>query len=218
MQLPNDLINKFVKSTNDNRKETKESTAYGTVVKDDNSFYVKLDGSDQLTPISTTSELQDGDRVIVMIKNHTATITGNLTSPSARSADISETIIRVARLETDKVSSDDVKEMVKGNVLWSGSDQMDSTTAINLDAPISEQTVGIVLIFSSYSEDVAQNGNFSHHFVHKKFVELMSECSSSFTIGTAIKTLTIKDGSIVGDSSNVTEGNSGYVLRYVIGV
>lgn len=218
MQLPNDLINKFVKSTNDNRKETKESTAYGTVVKDDSSFYVKLDGSDQLTPISTTSELQDGDRVIVMIKNHTATITGNLTSPSARSADISETIIRVARLETDKVSSDDVKEMVKGNVLWSGSDQMDSTTAINLDGPISEQTVGIVLIFSSYYEDAAQNGNFSHHFVHKKFVELMPECTSSFTIGTAIKTLTIKDSSIVGDSSNVTEGNSGYVLRYVIGV
>ena len=218
MKLPNDLINKFVKSTNDNKKETKESTVYGTVVKDNDSFYVKLDGSDQLTPINTTSELKDGDRVIVMIKNHTATITGNLTSPSARSTDISETIIRVDKLETDKVSSDDVKDMVKGNILWTGSDQMDSTTAINLDAPISEQTVGIVLIFSSYSENSAQNGNFSHHFIHKKFVELMSGCTSSFTIRTSNKILTINDSSIVGDASNVTDENSGYVLRYVIGI
>ena len=135
-------------NSKDKKKETKESTVYGTVVKDNDSFYVKLDGSDQLTPINTTSELKDGDRVIVMIKNHTATITGNLTSPSARSTDISETIIRVDKLEIDKVSSDDVKDMVKGNILWTGSDQMDSTAAINLDAPISEQTVGIILIFS----------------------------------------------------------------------
>lgn len=214
MNLPDYLVNNFVKSTNDNRKETKESTVYGTVVKNGSSFYVRLDGSDQLTPISTTSYLVDGDRVMVVIKNHTATIIGNISSPSASSNDVNESIIRIRKLEIDKVS----KEDIKGNVLWSGSDQMDSTTAINLDNPISEQTVGIVLIFSSYSEDAAQNGNFSHHFVHKKFVELMPECTSSFTIGTAIKTLTIKDSSIVGDASNVTEGNSGYVLRYVIGV
>lgn len=214
MNLPDYLVNNFVKSTNDNRKETKESTVYGTVVKNGSSFYVRLDGSDQLTPISTTSYLVDGDRVMVVIKNHTATIIGNISSPSASSNDVNESIIRIRKLEIDKVS----KEDIKGNVLWSGSDQMDSTAAINLDNPISEQTVGIVLIFSSYSEDVAQNGNFSHHFIHKKFVELMSGCTSSFTIKTSNKILTINDSSIVGDASNVTDENSGYVLRYIIGV
>lgn len=88
MGLSSDLISQFVKATNDNTEPKKETTVYGTVVLYNGTKYVKIDGSDLLTPISTTADTQDGERVTVMIKNHSATVTGNISSPAARSADV----------------------------------------------------------------------------------------------------------------------------------
>ena len=85
MSLSSDLISQFVKVTKDKKKVPSESTVYGTTVSRDGVMYVQLDGSDQLTPVSNTTNIPDeGERVMVLIKNHTATVTGNLTSPSAR--------------------------------------------------------------------------------------------------------------------------------------
>lgn len=88
MALSNDIISQFVKITNDKTEEKKETIVYGTVVVSNSTKYVKIDGSDLLTPIMATADATDGDRVTVMIKNHTATITGNVSSPAARSADV----------------------------------------------------------------------------------------------------------------------------------
>ena len=83
MNLSNDLISQFVKNTKDDTRSKTEKTVYGKVVVYDGSTFVKLDGSDLLTPFSTTTDVKDGDRVTVNIKNHSAIITGNLTSPAA---------------------------------------------------------------------------------------------------------------------------------------
>lgn len=78
MPLTHELISQFVKVTNDKKTETrKETTAYGTVVTQNNIKYVKLDGSDELTPVNTNVVIHENDRVMVLIKNHTATVTGN---------------------------------------------------------------------------------------------------------------------------------------------
>lgn len=97
MALSHELISQFAKIVKDDKKQSSESTIYGTVVTDGNgNKYVKLDGSDQLTPLtdserpsadSTTASANEGERVSVLIKNHTATITGNISSPSVRSED-----------------------------------------------------------------------------------------------------------------------------------
>ena len=97
MALSHELISQFAKIVKYDKKQSAESTVYGTVVTDGNgNKYVKLDGSDQLTPLtdnerpsadSTTASVNDGERVSVLIKNHTATITGNVSSPSVRSED-----------------------------------------------------------------------------------------------------------------------------------
>lgn len=86
MNISSDLISQFVKITDDTAKPKKESTVYGTVKEYNDAMYVQMDGSDLLTPIAdrTTSALSPGERVIVTIKNHTATVTGNLSSPAAR--------------------------------------------------------------------------------------------------------------------------------------
>ena len=85
MALSNDLISQFVKITNDNKPVKDESTIYGTTVNYNGGIYVRIDGSDRLTPVkNTTSDVLPDERVMVLIKNHTALITGNLTSPAAR--------------------------------------------------------------------------------------------------------------------------------------
>lgn len=82
MALSEDLISKLVKVTNDRGTENKKYTVYGSIVTDGSRNYVKMDGSDISTPIETTVEVNPGDRVIVDITNHIATVTGNTTDPS----------------------------------------------------------------------------------------------------------------------------------------
>lgn len=89
MSLSKDLIDQFVKATND-KKDEKKTTAYGNVVKRDGKDYIKLDGSELLTPIETTVSLKQDDRVMVTIDNHKATVTGNITDPAASSNETKE--------------------------------------------------------------------------------------------------------------------------------
>lgn len=108
MSLSNELISQFAKLTNNVKEDKRETTVYGTVVEYNGSTYVKLDGSELLTPISTTTDTQPGERVTVMIKNHTATVTGNISSPSARTDDVKEIGNKVSEFEiivADKVST-----------------------------------------------------------------------------------------------------------------
>ena len=90
MGLSNDLLSQFAKITKDEKQTKKETTVYDTTVENNGKTYVKIDGSDLLTPASTTINTKNGERVTVMLKNHTATITGNVSSPSARLIDINE--------------------------------------------------------------------------------------------------------------------------------
>lgn len=109
MELSAELLSQFTEVTNDKVRNTKkESFVYGTTVVHDGRTYVKLDGSELLTPISTTTNTQPGERVTVMIKNHTATITGNISSPSARLRDITDQSDAITELEiliADKVDT-----------------------------------------------------------------------------------------------------------------
>lgn len=111
MSLSNELISKFVKITNDNTKPKEETTVYGTTVEYNGSIYVKLDGSELLTPVIMAANAKPDERVMVVIKNHTATITGNLSSPAARLLDVSEidadTITELEILIAEKVDTKD---------------------------------------------------------------------------------------------------------------
>lgn len=92
MGLSSELISLFAKTTNDRPVEKKETIVYGTVVKDNGSTYVKIDGSELLTPVSATANTVNGERVTVMIKNHTAIVTGNISSPAARTDDVKDVV------------------------------------------------------------------------------------------------------------------------------
>ena len=108
MALSSDLISQFVQVTKDD-KTKKETTVYGTIVEYEGNKYVRLDGSELLTPISSTADAIDGERVTVMIKNHNAIVTGNMSSPAARTDDVKDLDNKISEFEiviADKVSTD----------------------------------------------------------------------------------------------------------------
>ena len=112
MELSSDLISQFVKNTRDNDKTKEGATVNGTIVEYDNKMYVRIDGSDLLTPYTTTVSVKPGQRVTIDIKDHTATITGNRTDPSASSSGLKEVrdgVLEVNTLLADKVSTKDLE-------------------------------------------------------------------------------------------------------------
>lgn len=138
MRLPKSLITEFVRITNDRTKEHAETTVYGSIVKNGEQTYVKLDGSDILTPVLSTADANDGERVTVLIKNHTATVTGNITSPSARTGDV-QTLDEVKLDATEATTTYATIEKlnatnVKINDLEAGHSEFKTLTATNFES------------------------------------------------------------------------------------
>lgn len=108
MGLSSELISQLVKVTQNNEPKDKENTAYGTVAIVNSQKYVKLDGSDLLTPVTSTVAVENGDRVIVTIQKHSATVTGSTSSPSASDKKVTEIGNKISDFEiviADKVST-----------------------------------------------------------------------------------------------------------------
>ena len=85
INLSPELISMFAKITNDNKKDKSETVLYGTAIIQNGNKYVRIDGSNIVTPVSSTADIETGARVTVMLKDHNAVVTGNLTDPSASS-------------------------------------------------------------------------------------------------------------------------------------
>ena len=81
IELSNALVREFAEVMEVPQTEKTEKFLYGTIKNNGESFYVKFDGSDFLTPITSAMGYEDGDRVMVMMKDHRAIVTSNMTSP-----------------------------------------------------------------------------------------------------------------------------------------
>lgn len=112
MPLSNEIVSEFVKVTRDYIENKTETTLFGTIVVQGNSKYVRIDGSDLLTPVTLTADVQNNERVTVLIKDHAAIVTGNISSPSARTDDVQEVGNRITNAEiliADKVSTGELE-------------------------------------------------------------------------------------------------------------
>lgn len=112
MALSKNLISQFVKVTSNNTKQTEDTYLYGTIVEYGGSQYVRLDGSDLLTPYTSTVVVKTGERVRVSVGRHTATVTGNVSSPAARNDDVIDLSERVGNFDTliaDKATIKDLE-------------------------------------------------------------------------------------------------------------
>lgn len=137
MSLSSELISQFVKATKDSTTKTSETTLYATTVMYDGKLYVKLDGSDLLTPVQTTSSVNDGDRVTVLIKDHTATVTGNITDPSASGNVVKEQNSKISEFEVImayKVTTEDL-EAITATIqsLYAKTAVLENATIVNAE-------------------------------------------------------------------------------------
>lgn len=156
MGLTNEIIAEFVKVTNENTvKQSTESTVYATTVEYEGRVYVRIDGSDLLTPVSKTVDVKPDERVTVMIKDHTATITGNLSSPAARTDDLKDTASKIEELEIVMAYKITTKDLEAVNAAI---DNLRATTARIEDATIvNAQIESLYALFAELDHIDAKN-------------------------------------------------------------
>jgi hypothetical protein len=90
MALSHEVISQFAKLVDNKPKKDEGVTVKGIYKIIGDIEYVQLDGSDVLTPVESTVEAKTGERVQVLIKDHFATVTGNISSPAARGKDVKD--------------------------------------------------------------------------------------------------------------------------------
>lgn len=218
MELSNNLVRQFAKAVNGGKKNTADSSlVMGTVEKSGDKTYVKIDGSDSRTPVASTTDVLDGERVTVVIKNHEAFITGNFTSPSARSEDVKA----LEKVVTDKV---DTKELtaIKGDITNL------HTKTLDIDKTLTAQSAKIKdLDTKKLSAEDAElkfaNIDFSNigkaameYFLAKsgliKDVTIGDATITGELVGVTIKGSLIEGGTIVADKL-VIQGEDGLYYK-----
>ncbi len=109
MELPKVLIDQFAKITNNDRQTPQNATLYGTIKVNGDKNYVQLDGSDLLTPCSSSVNVKDGERVMVVVGGHEAVVTGNMSSPAARLGDVDDAKKEIGDAVDQSLDAYDVK-------------------------------------------------------------------------------------------------------------
>lgn len=242
MKLPKKLISEFAKVTNTSEKHRTETTVYGTIIKNGNSIYAKLDGSDVLTPVSTTTDTLDGDRVTVLIKNHTATVTGNISSPSARTQEVKELGDNIGTVVEDNLTISgkltaaqaDI-ENLKTNKLSANEAQLTYATITNLTATNAEID-NLEATHASFETATAKNfeavdakinnlvvGDLQAVYANIDFSNIGKAAMEYFYSESGlIKDVIVSDGTITGNLVGVTikgdliEGNTVVADKLVI--
>ena len=109
MELSKVIIDDFAKVTNDDRHISQNTTFYGTIKVNGDKNYVQLDGSDLLTPCSSSVNVKDGERVMVVVGGHGAVVTGNMSSPAARLGDVDDAKKEIGDTVDKSLDAYDVK-------------------------------------------------------------------------------------------------------------
>ena len=158
MSVSVDLISQFAKLTKEDKKSKSESTVYGEAVEYNGRMYVRIDGSELLTPVETTADIANGERVTVLIKNHNATVTGNISSPSARSDDVKDIDAKVTEignnienLKTGKFANIDFSNIGKAAI-----EHFFSKSGLIENVVVGEQTVTGKLVGVTISGDLIE--------------------------------------------------------------
>lgn len=123
------------------------------------------------------------------------------------------------------------RNICENKVLWSGALYMTNGHEVNLWESVSDQPNGIVLVFSAYRGNNAEDWHWCTFFVPKYLISYSYKgfnCPLINNVFTAVacKYIYISDSQITGHEDNVDYGtangisynNKYYALRYVIGV
>lgn len=204
MILSNDILSDFAKITKEDKKNKEGNTVYGTVVESNGSMYVRIDGSDILTPISSTTVISNNERVMVTIKNHTATVVGNMTNPSASNTVVQDISDKIEFITTEKAAIEELQAdvvTIKESLTSTEADITNLKTT-KLDTDIANATYVTIKDLEAIDGSIynleATYATIDFSNIGKAAMEhLYSESG-------LIKNVTISDAAISGELSGVT--------------
>lgn len=82
-ELTSDILQQFANMVIGNPEPEKTRTIYGVIVDREGQHYVQLDGTESLSPLKTSVELEEGDRVLLQFEDRELTAIGNITAPGS---------------------------------------------------------------------------------------------------------------------------------------
>ena len=213
MSLSHELAVQFAKITKDEETKKSDTIVYGTAVVYEGATYVQLDGSDILTPVSTTAVVNDGERVSVLIKNHTASITGNSSSPAARAEDVAASSEEIKNLKADNITIKDSLSATNANI--TNLQAADVTIQKNLSAAeadikdLQSKTVTTETLNASYAKiDFSNIGKAAMEYFYSKSGLIKDVTVGGATIAGKLVGVTI--------SGDLIEGNTVKAEKLVI--
>lgn len=116
------------------------------------------------------------------------------------------------KAKTAEANSEAIQKINTNNLLWSGFYYMNASQTVELSQAVSEQTNGIVLVFSNYLNGADQKRDCQFYTVPKSFVSKNSEvCIRPLLVADwfsalATKALYIGDKTIKGHAYNTRSG------------
>ena len=151
------VLNKVVKTMTPQKERVEEAQIRGTIVFSANEHFVRLDGAsgDSLTPIANFAEgasdagFVHGDRVLVLIKNHQAIVTKNLTTglqaQAAKEAGSFVTVITDEGITAQRIIANDTfTNTLRANEITADEIIAGMATIDQLDANYAHITNGVI--------------------------------------------------------------------------
>lgn len=213
MALSHEVVSQFAKLVDNKPKKDEGVTVKGTYKIIGDIEYVQLDGSDVLTPVESTVEAKTGERVQVLIKDHFATVTGNISSPAARSKDVKD-LTNIVDGQGNTIQQMDNTIIQQGNsiIQMNTSINQHETTINQHDTKINQQGDQIVSINNTV---IAQGNSIeaNHNAIIAQGNEIDSMNNTITAHGNSItsmnNTLQQHDNRITQNSNTITQqGNT----------
>ena len=206
MDLNSILISEFAKITNDNKETINEgATVYGTYRVDGDGAYVQIDGSDTRTPVATTASVKNGDRVTVLIKNHRAIITGNMTDPSASSEKVNELDLGLGSAN-DTITNirgdiDEINNQVTGMAASIEGAEKVATNFISFEDPyglivgnLTDSTLGFNVLIDATSVNMRHNSTILAKYASDTIYLGYNNTNAVIDMCGGLGTIAMKDG------------------------
>ena len=213
MALSHEVISQFAKLVDNKPKKDEGVTVKGTYKTIGDIEYVQLDGSDVLTPVESTVEAKTGERVQVLIKDHFATVTGNISSPAARSKDVKDLVDTVDE-QGNTIQQMDNTIIQQGNsiIQMNTSINQHETTINQHDTKINQQGDQIVSINNTIiSQGNSIEANHNAIIAQGNEIDVMNNTITSHgnSITTMNNTIQQHDNRITQNSNTISQqGNT----------
>lgn len=146
MALSSDLASQFAKVAAGGRDGKKEFTVYGKALVQNGKTSVLFDGAEESTPVESTVSVRDEERVIVSVNHHQATITGNLSDPSASVSETEEIKLEVKNVDNTLRSSITITaEQIRSEVtdVENGLNSKITQTASEIRSEVTNKVTGL---------------------------------------------------------------------------